>query len=82
MLICSEIPPSALGFRTHHNTSAAFLVGGEVSAVMVLREWLELTGTASYTRGKNLELDKPMYLIPPLAGWTSLRAMRNKQMVG
>ena len=45
---------------------------------MVLREWLESTGTASYTRGQNLELDEPMYLILPLTGRTSLRAMRNK----
>lgn len=69
---------SALRFRTYYNSSAAFLAGGEVSAVVVLQEWLELTGTASYTRGQNLELDEPMYLIPPLTGWTSLRAMRNK----
>ncbi len=69
---------SALRFRTYHNSSAAFLAGGEVSVVVVLREWLELTGTASYTRGENLELDEPMYLIPPLTGWTSLRAMRNE----
>ena len=65
-------------FRAYHNSSAAFLAGGEASAVLVLREWLELTGTASYTRGQNLELNEPMYLIPPLTGWTSLRAICNK----
>ena len=70
---------SALRFRTYLNSSAAFLAGGEVSAVMVLREWLELTGTASYTRGQNLEFDEPMYLTPPLTGWTSLQTMRNKR---
>ncbi|MXY07799.1 MAG: TonB-dependent receptor [Rhodothermaceae bacterium] len=69
---------SALRFRTYYNSSAAFLTGGEASIVVVLREWLELTGTASYTHGQNLELDEPMYLIPPHTGWTSLRAMRNK----
>ena len=69
---------SALRFRTYYSSSAAFLTGGEVSAVLVLREWLELAGRASYTRRKNLELDEPMYLIPPLTGLTSLRAMRNK----
>lgn len=69
---------SALRFRTYFNSSAAFLTGGEVSAVVVFREWLELTGTASYTRGQNLECGELTYLIPPLTGWTSLRAMPNK----
>lgn len=37
---------SAPRFRTYRNSPAAFLTGGEASAVVVLREWLELTGTA------------------------------------
>lgn len=65
-------------FRAYHNSSAAFFTCGEASAVLVLREWLELTGTASYTRGQDFELDEPTYPIPAITGWTGLRAIRNK----
>ena len=67
-----------LGFRAYQNASAALLLGGEVSAVLNFRKWLELTATASYTHGQNLELDEPMYLIPPLTGWSSLRLIRDR----
>ncbi len=67
----------ALRFRTYQNSSGALLFGGEVSGVFNFRTWLELTATASYTYGQNLELDEPMYLIPPLTGWSSLRTMQD-----
>ncbi len=66
---------TSLRFRTYQNASAALLLGGEVSAVLDYRNWLEVTATASYTYGQNLELDEPMYLIPPLTGWSSLRLL-------
>lgn len=69
---------TSLRFRTYQNASAAFLVGGEMSAVVDFREWLEWTASASYTRGQNLELEEPMYLIPPLTGWSSLRATHDR----
>ncbi|MXW32642.1 MAG: TonB-dependent receptor [Rhodothermaceae bacterium] len=69
---------TTLRFRTYQNASAAFLFGGEVSAVVDFREWFEWTASISYTRGQNLELDEPMYLIPPLTGWSSLRVIRDR----
>ncbi len=67
-----------LRFRTYQNASAVLLLGGELSAVIDFRKWFEWTATASYTRGQNLELDEPMYLIPPLSGGSSLRVMRDR----
>ncbi len=69
---------AALRFRTYQNASAALLLGGEISAVLDFQEWLELTATASYTYGQNLELNEPMYLISPLTGWSSLRAIQDR----
>lgn len=69
---------TSLRFRTYQNSSAAILYGGEVSAVLDFKTWFEFTTTASYTYGHNLELDEPMYLIPPLSGWSSLRAERDR----
>ena len=69
---------TSLRFRTYHNASSVLLFGGEVSAVINFRKWLEWTASASYTRGQNLELDEPMYLIPPLTSWSSLQAIRDR----
>ncbi|MCY4160192.1 MAG: TonB-dependent receptor [Bacteroidetes bacterium] len=67
-----------LRFRTYQNASAALLLGGELSAVFDFGNWLEWSTTASYTHGQNLELNEPMYLIPPLTGWSSVRIMNDR----
>ena len=60
-------------FRYYRNADNAMMLGGELSAVYRLPKGLELAGSASYTWGQNLELDEPMYLMPPLTGLVALR---------
>lgn len=67
-----------LRFRTYENARAAVLVGGELSGTMALAEGLEVAGTAAYTRGQNLEVHEPLYLIPPLTGLLSIRLDRKR----
>ena len=67
-----------LRFRLYGNARAAFLAGGELSAVARLTESLEFAATAAWTRGQNLETGEPMYLIPPLTSLLSVRLDRNR----
>ena len=69
---------ATLRFRRYQNGSSAFLIGGEVSAVVDIHKLFEWTASASYTYGQNLDLDEPLYLIPPLTGWSSLRILRDR----
>ena len=67
-----------LRFRLYGNARAAFLAGGELSAVARLAEGLEFAATAAWTRGQNLETGEPMYLIPPLTSLFSVRLDRSR----
>ena len=49
-----------LRFRVNGNARAAALTGGEVGAVVLLAQRLELAGSAAFTRGQNLEVRRPM----------------------
>ncbi len=67
-----------LRFRVYENARAAMLAGGEFSGTAQLPWGLELAGTASYTRGQNLEVHEPLYLIPPLTALLSVRLDRDR----
>ncbi len=67
-----------LRFRLYGNARAAFLAGAELSAVARLAEGLEFAATAAWTRGQNLEIGEPMYLIPPLTSLLSVRLDRER----
>ena len=69
---------STLRFRLYDNARAAVLLGGELSGIAIIGQRFEVAATASYTWGQNLELEEPLYLIPPLTSTVSLRYTRSR----
>ena len=51
---------------------------GSFSGIAIIGQRFEVAATASYTWGQNLELEEPLYLIPPLTSTVSLRYTRSR----
>jgi outer membrane receptor protein involved in Fe transport len=59
--------------RSYANVAEARLAGASGTVRWSAAPWLDVGGTASYTRGENLESGLPLAAVPPLEGSVSLR---------